>query len=586
MKQNSNIDNKKFLNFTELIFTQNKILYQFLDNIINSLSSYLASFDGKEFINSFNLKVPHYKINQYMKSNNITFSLSKEDIFFSDFLLLMSSRFGILTNDINNLMNPIYILNKTGDDTFNNVYSQEKLSSYQENIYLMILDYKTFTSYLDNVNFEIGKFSFLRKTKIKNIIFVFINLNLFIFIFIIIILIGYISLYLIVIFKILDDVYIDMKKKMGDALVKDIFIKKIDNLKLLLNFFENDINKTIHDLNDIYNDYHEKYNLKLKEESKLFRKEGKNEIQVKKNKIGCIKLIKIFMKFKLYKYTKRKKLYSVAFLFNIILILSIYFTTFFKWLRYFNTDDIVLKWVEAGTKFSSDTSKLMNNFLLMLFNNQTLDDISSSVEGKDYIKYIYNQLTDIYIADKYLYMLEEIPTINDYNIKFDCKLFYQNLNNGLFELLKNKYKNETQKLYNTMNYFCNWSNVMMFKRYKTIYLQLFQQVKNIMENFNNNDSYDGIIKSINSNDDIGRIEIIFLITYTYLIDIINTNIKIMIITMMEKLGNNIIITALIYLAMLIIFTFVLYFVYLRNINSDFKKFIQVKKVFKVCNTNE
>ena len=137
-----------------------------------------------------------------------------------------------------------------------------------------------------------------------------------------------------------------------------------------------------------------------------------------------------------------------------------------------------------------------------------------------------------------------------------------------------------------MYYFCNWSNVMMFKRYKTIYLQLFQQVKNIMENFNNNDSYDGIIKSINSNDDIGRIEIIFLITYTYLIDIINTNIKIMIITMMEKLGNNIIITALIYLAMLIIFTFVLYFVYLRNINSDFKKFIQVKKVFKVCNTNE
>ena len=585
---NKDLDNEnmKFLNFTELIFTQNQFMYIYLNNILSNLTIYLTSFDEQEFISSFNLDVPHYKINQNMKNNNITISSSKENISFSDFLLLMTSRFGILTNDINNIIKPIYILNKTGNNAFNNVYTQEKLSPYQENIYLMILDYKAFSSYLELVYNEIGIFSYFRKTKIKKIIYIFINLNLFVLILILIILFGYICLYLIVIFKILDDVYIDMKKKMGDALVKDIFIKKIDNLKLLLNFFENDINKTIHDLNDIYNDYHEKYNLKLKEESKLFRKEGKNEIQVKKNKIGCIKLIKIFMKFKLYKYTKRKKLYSVAFLFNIILILSIYFTTFFKWLRYFNTDDIVLKWVEAGTKFSSDTSKLMNNFLLMLFNNQTLDDISSSVEGKDYIKYIYNQLTDIYIADKYLYMLEEIPTINDYNIKFDCKLFYQNLNNGLFELLKNKYKNETQKLYNTMNYFCNWSNVMMFKRYKTIYLQLFQQVKNIMENFNNNDSYDGIIKSINSNDDIGRIEIIFLITYTYLIDIINTNIKIMIITMMEKLGNNIIITALIYLAMLIIFTFVLYFVYLRNINSDFKKFIQVKKVFKVCNTNE
>ena len=107
-----------------------------------------------------------------------------------------------------------------------------------------------------------------------------------------------------------------------------------------------------------------------------------------------------------------------------------------------------------------------------------------------------------------------------------------------------------------------------------------------MENFNNNDSYDNFIMFINSNDDIGRIEIIFLITYTYLNDIINSNIEIMLTTMMKKMGNNIIITALIYLVMLIILTFVIYFVYLRNINNDFKKFIQVKKVFKVCNTKE
>jgi len=581
-----NNEDLKFVNFTELIFTQNQFLYMHLNNILSNLTKYLTSFDEKDFISGFNLDVPHYKISQNMKNNNITISPSKENISFSDFLLLMTSRFGILTNDINNIIKPIYILNKTGNNAFNNVYTQEKLSSYQENIYLMILDYKAFSSYLQLVNNEIGMFSFYRKAKIKKIIYIFINLNLFVLILILIILFGYISLYLIVIFKILDDVYIDMKKKIGDTFVKDIFIKKIDYLKLLLKFFENDINKTINDLNDIYNDYHEKYNLKLKEESKLFRKEGKNEIQVKKKKIGCIKLIKIFMKFKLYKYTKRKKLYTGTILFNIILILFIYFITFYEWIRYFNRDDIVLKWVDAGTQFSSDTSKLMNNFLIMIFNNQTLDDISSSIEGKDYIKYIYNKLTDIYIADQYFYMLDEIPTINDYNIKFDCKLFYQNLKNDLFEQLKNKYKNETQKLYNTMNYFCNWSNVMMFKRYKTVYLQLFQQVKILMENFNNNDSYEGIVKSINSNDDIGRIEIIFLITYTYLIDVINSNVEIMITTMMKKMGKNIIITSLIYLIMLIILAFVIYFVYLRNINSDFKKFIQVKKVFKVCNTNE
>jgi hypothetical protein len=172
LDKNSDSENKKFLNFTELIFSQNQILYKYLNDILNNLSNYLASFDENEIITSFKLYVPHYKINQNMKNNNITFSSSKEDILFSDFLLLMTSRFGILTNDINNIMNPIYILNKTGNDIFNNVYAKEKLSSYQENIYLMILDYKTFSSYLELVNNEIGMLSFYRKNKIKNIYFI------------------------------------------------------------------------------------------------------------------------------------------------------------------------------------------------------------------------------------------------------------------------------------------------------------------------------------------------------------------------------------------------------------------------------
>ena len=292
------------------------------------------------------------------------------------------------------------------------------------------------------------------------------------------------------------------------------------------------------------------------------------------------------MKFKLYKYTKRKKLYALTISFNIIMILSAYIVMLVKWFLFFKKDDIVLKWVEIGLSFSSQTSKLMNNFLLMLTNNQTLDDLSSSVEGKDYINFIFSKLTDIYQGDKYFYSLTDIPTIYDNNINFDCKVFYQKLSNSLFEQLKNKYINETAKLYNTMNYFCNWSNVMMFKRYKTIYLQLFKQIKIILENFNNNDSYDNIMKSIKDNDDIIRIQIIFLITYAYLIDIINANVDIMIKAMMKRLGDNIIISALIYAAMLIILIFILFFVYFRNINSDYKKFIQVKKVFKVCNINE
>ena len=97
------------------------------------------------------------------------------------------------------------------------------------------------------------------------------------------------------------------------------------------------------------------------------------------------------MKFKLLKYTKRKKLYALTILFYIIMILSVYIVMLVKWFLFFKKQDMALKWVEIGLSFSSQTSKLMNNFLLMLINNQTLDDLSSSVEGKDYINFIFGK---------------------------------------------------------------------------------------------------------------------------------------------------------------------------------------------------
>ena len=52
---------------------------------------------------------------------------------------------------------------------------------------------------------------------------------------------------------------------------------------MLLKFYENDMNKIMKDLNNIYNDYKDNYNLKIKEEARLFKKEGKNEM-INKNK--------------------------------------------------------------------------------------------------------------------------------------------------------------------------------------------------------------------------------------------------------------------------------------------------------------
>ena len=64
----------------------------------------------------------------------MTLSLSKEYISFFDFLLLLTSRYGVITKNIEDLNNPIYILNKTGVEIFNNIYNKKTLNAYQLNI--------------------------------------------------------------------------------------------------------------------------------------------------------------------------------------------------------------------------------------------------------------------------------------------------------------------------------------------------------------------------------------------------------------------------------------------------------------------
>ena len=263
--------------------------------------------------------------------------------------------------------------------------------------------------------------------------------------------------------------------------------KKINNLKLLLSFYENDINVPINDLNKIYNDYRENYNLKIKEETKLFKKDSKIEIEKQNKKEGFLKLYKIIRNKKLVNYSGRKKSYLYSFVILIILFLSFYITAIIIWFLFFKKDDVATKWVVLCEQLVATTYKLMTSFYLMLFNNHTLEDINTktSLGPNDLISSAFNSLINLYDARKYLKVMNDIIKFNDDNIIYDCYDFYDNLENEFFYLLKNEYLNKEFQFLFTMNYFCDWSNVMKFSNYRSIYMQLFNQVKMAMESYYN-----------------------------------------------------------------------------------------------------
>jgi hypothetical protein len=310
------------------------------------------------------------------------------------------------------------------------------------------------------------------------------------------------------------------------------------------------------------------------------KKEGKNLIE--NNKKNCIQVFKVIKKYELLKNSGRKRLYVNSLIFIIIISLVIFIIILLKWLIYFRRSNIASSWIKLSEDINISTNQLMNNLLIMIYDNQTLDDISQSIQTKDYISYIFVKLGQLYDAGALFNQLTFLnPVFNNDNINYNCWNYYKTLQDDLFDKIKNKYINKQDNLYITMYIFCEWSKAMVFKNYKSIYLQLYNNMEIIMENFDNL-TYQKIVYFFNEYVLI-KIEIIFLITYIYLMEIMNKNTRHFIIEILNIMMSNVNLTSIIFFLLLFILIIIILVIYIRNVNNDCKKFIQIRKVFKVYN---
>ena len=543
----------------------------------------LTKFNNNIIYNSLNKKITHFKINQNYINGKIDLKLNKESITFSDLNLLIISRFSTLSNDINNINQTVYILNKTGEGVFYNIFLKDKLNSYQENFYLIILDFKNYAINLNSFLDDIGKIAISAKANFKNLIYIFINFILFFVIIIFIILIFLIFIYLFIIIKTLFKINNELKEKINkDTTVKKQMINKIDNLKLLLNFYDNDINKIINKLNKFYDEYRDNYNLKLKQELKILKREGKKEIEKENKDSNCLKSLSIMKKYKLYKYAIRKKFYLTIILITIMITISLYFINISLWVITFKKDDKIMEWKTINDNVIITTNKLITNYLLMIYDNQTLEEISEDYETKDFISYIFNELTPIYSLGKYNKYL------NDKNLSLiekneDCQDFYNKLKNEIFIELRKKFAEEEDKFIKTLTFICKYSRILKINNYKAIYLQLFSLVQKGMESFNNIEYID-IIHFINQKEII-EIDLIYMTIHKYIIDIIIQLKKKNLLLMMKQIWSYLILTNVIVYPLILILIIITFFVHVRNMNNDIKKFVHIRKIFKVCNLN-
>ena len=579
--------NKYFLDFKELLFIQEQIMSQMLEEKTEQLTSDLAEINDAEFLNYFDQKLIHYKITQNYDNNTLSLSLKKENLTFTDDLLLISSRCSILSKEYKDLENPIYILNKIGEeDSFKNLYKYNKLNAYQENFYLLVLDDGEFFIYLNSTIYQIEGILASSAASIRTNVFLIMSINAILYVFTFIFLFWYINVHLIIIFQILKGIYTFLNEKLGEILIKDIMRKKIDNLKLIISFYENDINSSINELNTLYNNYKDNYNLKIKEEAKLVKKEVKNEKDNQKKKINFLKLLD----FQLYKifftYSTKRHMYKYSLIFVISFIVLLFVIYIIVWMLFFSREKYAAQWLHLSRELSKSTNDLMANFLIMIYTNQSFADISSHLDNEDFTAHMYNRLVDLYKAGGILKEIEGLIVISESTIKYDCQEFYKNMDNSFFFKLLDKYKtlNDTERFYFTLDMFCESSSILSFKNYKTAYMQIFNPIESLMQMFNNGD-YSEIISFIKIHN-LAGVQIYFFITYVYMLDLMNTNIKDIYLLLVKEINNKIDIMGIIFLIATIHILLSVYFIFSRNLDKDCQNFIQMRKIFKVCNINE
>ena len=579
---------ENFVDFEELLFNQQKILVDSLELQKENIADYLAQITDSEFTKYFDDNIIHYKISQNFENNELNLSFKTESITFIDALLLITSRCGILSKEISDLKYPIYILNKLGqENSLQNINKDNKLNPYQENFYLLILDDGAFFVKLNDTIYKIEDLISRKFNRFKFNVILTMSINAFLYLVIFFFIFYYICVHIIIIFQILKEVYEFLNEKLNEIPIKDIMRKKIDNLKLILSFYEKDINTTINELNSVYNNYKKNYNLKIKEESRLVKKENKIEKDIKKNNnLNFFKLFnfKYFRRF--FAYSTKKNTYFYSILFNAIFIILLFGLYLLLWLSYFSRQYKAIGYINIARELSKASNDIIANFLIMIHSNQTFEQVSSHLDNKDFTSFMYFKLTDLYEAKGYIDSIQDLLTYKQENFIFNCELFYKNLDNPIFTSLLSMYESNSNltKFYNTMAYFCEASNVMAYKNYKTVYMQFFNPIETMMQNFKE-ENYSVIFNYIKDNN-IEEIEILFFIIHIYFLDVMNTNVNDIFILLLKKINNNIDLTGIIFIVAVIHLVISLFFIFKINMNKDCHNFITMKKIFKVCNISE
>ena len=592
----SSLDTEEF-NQTLFIIEQINILAEFCSDSISKLILNSEAIHDDKLIQLFKGNISYYIVNVKKIGNEYNISYNIIQTSFSDALLLLSNNMRIIISSESRLKDrnkePIYLISGLDDPFINIKTKSDELSDYQIAVYTYLINYKLFVVRFSDLSSRLNELINIKNQRIINIINIFHNIIFIVMIFQIITILFYLLTYNAILAQIINsiifkfDIILDEENDF-----KKLFSTKINQLESIISDYSSNPITPMNEINKTYTKF-----------KNLISKKKKNEQRLNSNKKSIDEENKKILFKDKQKYINWKEIYQKGYdrfyiIFTIIIAITdatIYGVILGIWIDYSYKSKNTLELIYSSWNFERSTLRVVNFYNTMIFNNQTLDDIT-----KDYFS--YDQYTAIENIHQILYSYYELrkkrQNIADiyksftYFCEYNCKSLYNVMetieSNSFSETLlkvKNKYNIDTENLKLGFIKECEDNKLFIGNSVSPAFQNLYQKITDAMILFNNR-TYEAIINKI-FDSKFPKLSSVFLNVINYIIYIVGkvtyTNASN---TIIEILGKYIIITLILYiLAEISLFIF-FFFVYIWNMNTECKNMFKLKSVFEITNLIE
>ena len=574
------------INLTTYVLTQNKILVNELINNKNNLQN-LINIIGEEIYNNvINNEMIYIEIGKTSKS----LYKNERKVKFSEAVSLLCNSFVLLNNNDNYYyIYPIYFLNKM-KNPFDNIQNQNSISEFQEEIYTLILNYRSFYINFKRIIFELSTILGSKSNLINITIYISLNFNTVIFLILLVSITIYIWRFQEVIINSINYINLIINYKDDDYSFKEVFSTKIENLEIILNMYKHNPSIALQNINDIYNT-HWKFLSKKQKENKINNNKEINNNSNKKNELENIPLCHQLITRKNYKSLKICKSYNFIPLVLVILILFVYIILLMEWIYFFSQTANVYILLHKKFAIERSTYQSLGLCQLMFFQNLTIKEISNYIgdsfnennpsDGNETIilKDFYDNLQLNFELDKDFSKLGSYYKNLESQISFDCNILFNRFKRD--KVLSELYEQlESDNVFNKLINICIKSKVTETKDFKSVFekhLQLISDTITGIDDF----SYDKLINSKNMFS-LSKASFFFFVMTTNIMDyIIGTQHISITNQLFNQMNYRIIFTAVLFFVSVFIYFWIFMYFFRSKISNYFKQIFQLRKVFNI-----